>query len=813
MSLWSRYRGAIAVGVLALSGLALAQNEPFNGDQPGNGGPAGDPPSRVARLQYMDGDVSLQPGGVDDWVPATLNRPLTTADRIWTDRDARAELTMASAALRMGAETSVTLTNLDDNTAQIELDQGVLNLSVRFLNAGEIVEVDTPNFAYTINRPGEYRFDVLPDQDESWITVWHGDGEATGQGNAVRVRNNQQFRFSAGQSLSHTYSRAPERDGFDDWCAVRERRETTSASASYVAAGTVGYEDLDDNGYWEPSPTYGTVWYPRVHAGWAPYREGHWAWVEPWGWTWVDDAPWGFAPFHYGRWVSVGDRWGWVPGPVGVRPVYAPALVGWVGGAGFGVSIGIGGGVGWFPLGWHDPYLPAYRVSPRYAREVNISNSRVVNVTVVNNYYSTTNVNVRNTTVNNIRYENTTVRGAVTGVSRNTFQSGQPVGRNSVIVPPGAVNQRTLMTTATVAPTKAAVLGGRTPAAAPQHMIAPREVVSRVAPPARQASFEQQRPLLEKNNGVPLSPEVRAKIPASNPAPGNRAPAGNQVGQRPYMPGPGGNPTGGRVPAANPQGGQQQGGNQPFGRSPAANVPGAPQRGTTTPGAGTPGAGNVNGQPTPGRMPTGSTQPPESATTPGHNVPRPPQSGGTNTTNGGPNTPYGGANNGQRTPGTMNPAPRGPVVETPRGNQGGQSPVPQSHITPAQPIAPVAPTHTAPPAPARSMPESAPTRNVPAPAAPTRSMPESAPTRNVPAPPAPARSMPESAPTRNVPAPAAPTRSMPESAPTHNAPAPAPPAHSATPAPPHSATPAPPAQHHNPPPAKDNKDSKEKDKK
>jgi hypothetical protein len=28
--------------------------------------------------------------------------------------------------------------------------------------------------------------------------------------------------------------------------------------------------------------------------------------MSPWGWTWVDNAPWGFAPFHYGRWVGAG---------------------------------------------------------------------------------------------------------------------------------------------------------------------------------------------------------------------------------------------------------------------------------------------------------------------------------------------------------------------------------------------------------------------------------------------------------------------------------------------------------------------------
>ena len=153
----------------------------------------------------------MQPGGVDDWVDANLNRPLTTADRIWTDRDSRAELSLASAALRMGSETSVTITNLNDNTAQIELDQGVLNLSVRYLHEGEIVEVDTPNFAYTVSSPGEYRFDVMPDEDQSWITVRRGDGEASGENNAqVEVRSGQRFSFSAGQSLSYTNSWVPE---------------------------------------------------------------------------------------------------------------------------------------------------------------------------------------------------------------------------------------------------------------------------------------------------------------------------------------------------------------------------------------------------------------------------------------------------------------------------------------------------------------------------------------------------------------------------------------------------------------------------
>ena len=111
--------------------------------------------------------------------------------------------------------------------------------------------------------------------------------------------------------------------------------------------------------------------------------------------------------------------------------MYAPALVAWVGGPSFGVSIGVGGGVGWFPLGWHDPYLPSYHVSPVYARNVNISNSRVVNVTVINNYYSTTNVNIRNTTINNVHYENAAVHGAVTASQAAPLPPGKPVRGNS----------------------------------------------------------------------------------------------------------------------------------------------------------------------------------------------------------------------------------------------------------------------------------------------------------------------------------------------------------------------------------------------
>ena len=108
------------------------------------------------------------------------NRPLTTADRVWADKDSRGELQLGGALMRISAETSMTLTNVSDQTVQVELDQGTLNVRVRHLYDGEIYEVDTPNVAFTITKSGEYRFDVDPDEDATFVTVWKGKGEVTG---------------------------------------------------------------------------------------------------------------------------------------------------------------------------------------------------------------------------------------------------------------------------------------------------------------------------------------------------------------------------------------------------------------------------------------------------------------------------------------------------------------------------------------------------------------------------------------------------------------------------------------------------------
>jgi hypothetical protein len=258
-----------------------------------------DPPGRVARLNYIQGSVSFQPGGETDWVQANPNRPLTTGDNLWTDQNARGELHIDSTAIRLSGQTGISFLNLNDRTVQIQLAQGSLSVHVRRLDGGDDLEIDTPNLAFTVQRPGEYRIDVDPNGQSTNVTVHEGEGEATGGGSNFHLDSGESASASGTDTLTFDVSRAGGPDEFDQWCSSRDDREEHAQSARYVSRDVIGYEDLDDYGDWRNVPDYGTVWFPsRVAAGWAPYRFGHWVWIEPWGWTWVEDEPWGFAPFH-----------------------------------------------------------------------------------------------------------------------------------------------------------------------------------------------------------------------------------------------------------------------------------------------------------------------------------------------------------------------------------------------------------------------------------------------------------------------------------------------------------------------------------
>jgi ferric-dicitrate binding protein FerR (iron transport regulator) len=181
-------------------------------------------PERIARLQYMSGQVSQAPCESSDWVAAEVNQPLQPPVCIWADKDSRAELNVVDGFIRMSSETSVTLSTVNRGTVQFEVNQGVASLTVGYLMPGEIFEIDTPNATLTVMKPGVYRVNVIPTQDQTWVTVRRGAVAATGAGNSVTVNAGQQVRFQNKTSMQHTSEKAPAPDGFDDWANVRDQR-------------------------------------------------------------------------------------------------------------------------------------------------------------------------------------------------------------------------------------------------------------------------------------------------------------------------------------------------------------------------------------------------------------------------------------------------------------------------------------------------------------------------------------------------------------------------------------------------------------
>ena len=537
---WSAVLG-IALSAIALPARSSAQDQ----DQD-------DPPSRVARIGYLQGSVSFLPAGETDWVEAVPNRPMSTGDQLWADQDSRAEVQLGSAAIRLAPNTGFSFLNLDDDTVQIQLTSGLINISVFRLGEHDVFEVDTPNQAFTIFQPGRYRVEVEADGASTAINVRVGEGQSTGGGQSYDLHSGQRATLSGTDQLYADVEPIPGFDDFDNWTEGRDHRHDTSRSAQYLSHDVVGYDDLDDHGDWRDDSNYGHVWFPQVAAGWAPYHDGHWAWISPWGWTWVDDAPWGYAPFHYGRWVTVGGRWGWVAGPVAVQAVYAPALVVFIGGG----PGGFGGNVGWFPLGPREVYVPSYHVSEAYVNRVNVSNT-TVNVTQVTNVYNTTIIH-NTTTITNVTYANRNVQGAVMVVPQRAFVSAQPVAKASVTVSAREIAAAPMSARVAVAPTRESVMGAKAATAgrvaAPPAAVASRQVVAKKTPPPPPVPFAKQQQALAAHPGQPLArkevqtlrpaaaaaaaahPMVRVAPPAKPATPNVGHPAPPQNAARPNQP-------------------------------------------------------------------------------------------------------------------------------------------------------------------------------------------------------------------------------------------------------------------------------------
>lgn len=472
-----------------------------------------DDPAAISplRLSYLEGDVGFWRYGAEDWTDARLNTPLAAGDALYVDGEGTLELQLSSRAfIRASDDSELSIVNQTADFLQIKVTAGRVSLDLRTLPSGYVIELNTPNSVFTIERAGYYRVEV--NGDVRFIT--RRGGQATmvpAGGQPMSIYPSEEIVVEGTKvARAETYV-APELDGWDRWNYDRTEDLIDVASERYLSSEIAGAADLDRYGRWRVVPTYGTVWVPDGMAhGWSPYSTGRWVWDPYYQWTWVDDAPWGWAPYHYGRWVYVSGYWAWAPGPVVRRAVYSPALVAFYG-FGSGVSISIGGSIGWVALSWGEPLVPWWGRPHFIGRPYwgGWGGPRVVNNVVIKN---TTVVNVTN-----ITYVNTRVNNALVAVPREKFGKGYVQTSPSPIV---QTEKRTLVRGALpIKPESASVMVGSPGKVRPPESVLTKPVVATRQPREPKVPWTVSSPKTETRV---VKPEAAGAKPSSKVKPQER---------------------------------------------------------------------------------------------------------------------------------------------------------------------------------------------------------------------------------------------------------------------------------------------------
>ncbi len=452
---------------------------------------AGDPPARVGWVANLSGSVSFHSAGQNAWTTATQNYPFATGDAIWTEPQAAASIMIDASRLALSGGTELTAQEIDQSTLTAALSQGEIFLNLVSLENGQSVVIETPRGTVQITSDGQYEIYAGDSSTPTYVTAVTGSLQFTGLGqDTPQTVGAQQTLAVSGSNPVQSQLGAMQQDQFLTAMLqqIAPPPPPSSTAAPAVVAQMTGASVLSQYGSWQAEPSVGTVWFPQVASSWVPYRDGRWAYIQPWGWTWVDNAPWGFAPFHYGRWAEYGGRWGWVPAPAvdpgynyaTYQPVYAPALVTFLGAAAGALTAAAfaSGAIGWAPLAPREAYYPPYPVSPRYFGAYNrpyVQNYNQFyqrNVTIVNNRVSYRNAEIINSAPGAGPGGFINRQGA-TFVPRDAMLQSHPIAAVARPLPQGAQIQSFRPGDPAQLPRPTAATWGVTPAMAAREHLAP----------------------------------------------------------------------------------------------------------------------------------------------------------------------------------------------------------------------------------------------------------------------------------------------------------------------------------------------------
>ena len=301
-----------------------------------------------AVVHNIQGEGFVQGGHDEQTQNLGLNIPLMEGDNVWTGAGGRIDVLLQDGNhVFLDANTRVEMDQLptdspgESRSLRLRLWKGNILLDIHIWTS-EMPEysVSTPSASVGPSSAGLFFIEV-ENVDRTRVSSLEGRCSVTGAGANVELPEGQMTYADYGYAPLAPASAERVSNDLLQFREANLPKRTSGKSAKYLPSNLDAYaNDLDSSGDWNYTPDYGYVWNPSsVPQDWAPYSNGNWDW-EPWGSTWVPNESWGWAPFHYGRWVfSVGTGWGWCP-----MPYFSPAWVSWY--------WGDDGWLGWCPLGF-----------------------------------------------------------------------------------------------------------------------------------------------------------------------------------------------------------------------------------------------------------------------------------------------------------------------------------------------------------------------------------------------------------------------------------------------------------------------------
>ncbi|MEO6835012.1 MAG: DUF6600 domain-containing protein [Candidatus Tumulicola sp.] len=379
-------------GAIALTG-ALTSARPALAQYAVAGAPG------VANVSVTQGEVVIVRGDTGTQVAATLNAPLLPGDYISTAASSRAEVQFdGTSMVRLAQNTQVRFVNLNPGSREVQLASGTTDLAA-LQSARDSAQIDTPSVTVRANQTGDYRVSVLSN-GQTEVTVRSGSATvSSAAGTQTLTPGTTLVAYGSYSNPSISLQGAIGDDAFDTFNSNRNNAIVTAYNSNqYLAPQLAGYANFSNYGQWSNVPGYGQSWAPYNQTNnWSPYSNGQWTWEPGYGYTWVGNEPWGYAPYHYGRWYNYNNQWMWQPPAYQYQTnsntlasSWLPALVGFflTGGSGLMGSSGYNpynnGNIGWVPLAPGEQYNPWY---PGFGQNSGYGQYGVSNVTNVYNIY------------------------------------------------------------------------------------------------------------------------------------------------------------------------------------------------------------------------------------------------------------------------------------------------------------------------------------------------------------------------------------------------------------------------------------------